>query len=83
MAWGDLQFADLMAEVLRVTVAVDGLTQRDGSKATAAVVSEAKGLYAKPLECQKTEWLTATEANALQNSLDSLRARLTFFGEPV
>jgi hypothetical protein len=83
MVWGDPQFADLMAEVQRVTVILDGLTQRDGSKATAAAVSDAKGIYARLLEHQKTAWLTAAEANALQNSVDSLRARLKFFGESL
>jgi hypothetical protein len=79
MVWADSQFAVLIVEVHRVILALDGLTQRDGSKAIAEAVSASASLYAKLLEFQETAWLTAAEANALQNGLDSLQARLTFF----
>jgi hypothetical protein len=58
-----------------------GLVQRAGAKATAVAVSDAKGVYARLLEHQRTARPTAVEANALQESLDTIRARLKFFGE--
>lgn len=51
----------LMAEAQRVMVALDGRTQRDGTKATAKVVSEGSCVCARLREYQNTVKMTASE----------------------
>jgi hypothetical protein len=64
MAWGDPEFADLVAEVHRETVALDDFTKRHGSMAISAVVGEGKRVYFATLDYLRAAWLTKAEANA-------------------
>ncbi|HTV53330.1 MAG TPA: hypothetical protein VMI06_00270 [Terriglobia bacterium] len=77
------RFTDLMVNAHRVTVALDALTVRDGSKTTTAAVTRGRRVYAELLDHQKTAWMTKPEAHALQTALDQLQARLRFFGESI
>lgn len=83
MATEFLDFAELMLEANRVTVALDAVTRRDGPRVAAAPVSYGKRVHAQLLEYQRTARLSGMEAHALQTMLDLLHARLKFFGETV
>jgi hypothetical protein len=83
MAGSSFAFCDLMVDARRVTVALGGLTHRDSSRATAAVVGEGRRMLARLLDYQRTARMTGLEAHALADALDLLRARLKFFGESV
>jgi hypothetical protein len=76
-------FGKLMARARLVLFALDGRTDRDGSKDTAAAVDNGRRLYADLLDYQRTELMTEKESDALDNALDLIRSRLKFFGEPV
>lgn len=83
MAAESLGFDELMIEAHRVTVALDAVTKRDGTKVTAVPVSEGKRLYQQLRDYQRTAWMTAAESHALDAAMETLRARLKFFGESV
>lgn len=74
-----LKFGDLMADAHRVILALDAVTPRDGSRS--AVIIDARRLYALLLEYLGTTLLSPSEANAVQNALDVIHARMKFFGE--
>ena len=76
-------FDNLIFEARRMTVALDGVTQRDGPKATAVQVSNGKRIYSQLLEYRRTSWMTRLEAHALQDALEQLHARLKFLGESL
>jgi hypothetical protein len=83
MPGGDPEFANLMAQAHRVSVALDGFAKRDGSEATSAAVSKGKRVYSEIMDYQRTAGLTMIEARVLQSTVDLLRARLRFFREAV
>lgn len=72
-------FADLMSDAYRVILALDAVTPRDGAAGMA--LTEARRVYASLYDYQRTAWLTKREADAVQNALDVIQARLKFFGE--
>jgi hypothetical protein len=76
-------FDDLINDAHRATVALDGVTAKDSSKARVAAVSECRRVYEQMLDYRGSVRMTVAESVALQNALDQLRARLKFFGEPV
>jgi hypothetical protein len=74
---------DLMIQVQRVTVALDGVTRRDGPRDTAGPVGDVKRVHARLSNYRNTTRMSAPEAHALDSVLEQLRARLKFFGESV
>jgi predicted RNA-binding Zn ribbon-like protein len=76
-------FGELMAAASRAMRALDDLSKRDGSRASAAAVSAGMAVYSQLLEYRRTVRMTPLETSLLQSALDLLRARLRFFGESV
>jgi hypothetical protein len=76
-------FAELMIEAHRATVALDGVTRWDGAKATAAALRDGNRVHSELLNYRATVKMTMTENSMLQNALDLIRARLRFFEESV
>jgi hypothetical protein len=76
-------FGGLMARARLVLFALDGRTERDGSRDTAAAVDNGRRLYAELRDFQRSVLMTEKESDALDNALDMIRARLRFFGEAV
>jgi len=77
------EFADLMADAHRALLALDNVTVRGGSKATATAVREGLRVYSQLIDYRQTERMSAAESSQLQNSVEFLGARLRFFGEAV
>jgi hypothetical protein len=75
------RFDALIARAQHALIALDGLTQRDGSKATAAAMNLGNSVQSELLDYQRTVWMTKEESALLANALDLVRARLKFFGE--
>jgi len=80
MTRDDPNFDDLMVDAHRALLALDGVTKRDSAKAVTAAVNNGQQIYSQLLVYQRTAWMTKAEANALQTTVDLLRARLRFFG---
>jgi len=76
-------FAELMIEARRVSVALDGVARRDGPKATAAALRDGRRLHSELLDYRATVKMTMIENSMLQNALDHIRARLRFFGDSI
>jgi hypothetical protein len=79
----ETQFNDLMTDARRAVVALDGVTTKDGPKALAVAVSDARRIYEQLLDYRGSVKMTVEESVILQNALDQLRERLKFFGESV
>jgi hypothetical protein len=77
------EYSELMTDAHRSVTALDGITTQDGSKTTAAAVSDGRRVYERLLDYRGSVRMTVTENAVLQSTLDLLRARLRFFGEPV
>jgi len=60
-----------------------GFPRRDGPKATAVPVSNAKRIYYRLIEHRRTALMTRIEAHTLDDTLEPLKAPLKFFGEPI
>jgi hypothetical protein len=76
-------FAELMADAQRTMLALDELSGRDGSRATAAAVGAGMRVYSQLRDFRQAVRRTPMETSLLQAALDLLRARLRFFGEAV
>lgn len=81
MAGELFEFCDLMVEAHRITRTLDGLTHRDGAKATSVALSDGKRMYGRLLDYRRNAPMTALEAHALDSAREQLQARLKFFGE--
>jgi hypothetical protein len=81
---GDIyDFNDLMAEAHRVMVALDGMTRRDGPRATSGAVGQGKHVFKQLLAYRLSARMTRPEAHILDSAVDLLKARLKFFGESL
>jgi hypothetical protein len=76
-------FDDLIAAANHAVVALDGMTRRDGCRATAPEVDDGKRAYSQLLDYRGAVRMTMAENALLQDALDVLRARLKFFGESL
>ncbi len=79
----DRPFPVLMTEANRAMVALDDITMRDGSKATAATVRDGLRVYSELLNYRETVRMNMADISLLQTALDMLRSRLRFFGQVV
>jgi hypothetical protein len=74
-------FSALMAEAHRVTVALDGFSRHEGSKAVVEALRDGRRVYEQLHEYLETVRMTPTETSSPGIALDMLRARLLFLGE--
>jgi hypothetical protein len=77
------QFADLMADAYRALFALNNVTARGGSRATATAVTDGVRVYSRLVDYRQTERMSTAESSQLQNVLDLIRSSLRFFGEAV